>query len=88
MQVVAKPSPTSRSAALAAACSGCHTPTGDAIPSLDGWKLADLQSRLLEFKTQENGTTVMHRLMRGYDEIDIAEISAFLADDLTMEQAP
>ena len=50
--------------------------------------MADLQSRLLEFKTEENGTTVMHRLMRGYDEIDIAEISAFLADDLTMEQAP
>ena len=50
--------------------------------------MADLQSRLLEFKTQEDGTTVMHRLMRGYDDRDIAEISAFLADDLTMEQAP
>ena len=69
----------SRVSALTAACGGCHYSTGEAIPSLDGWTADELQARLMLYKFDADGTSVMHRLMRGYSDEDIASISAYLA---------
>ena len=69
----------SRVPALTAVCGGCHHPEGDAIPSLDGWTADELQARLMLYKSEVNGTGVMHRLMLGYSDEDIASISAYLA---------
>lgn len=66
-------------ARLSAACSGCHMPGGRAIADLTGLSEVELSQSLLGYKTDEAGTTVMHRLARGYSEDDIAAISAYLA---------
>ena len=69
---------TLRGQTLTLTCSGCHGGAGDAIPDYQDLDLATLEARLLAYKTEEDGTTVMHRLMRGYDEADIAAVAAYL----------
>ena len=78
--------PLSRSAALAMTCTGCHVPSGEAIPSLEGWSEEVLQARLFLYKSETDGTSVMHRLMRGYEDNDIAAISAYLTE--AVEEVP
>ena len=66
---------------LAAACSGCHAPLADpeaAIPSLAGRSREELATVLSQYRTEVDGTTVMHRLMRGYRQADIDLIAAYL----------
>lgn len=70
-----------RTAQLVLACSGCHGPSGGAIVSLDGYSKAELSTALTLYKSDEDGTTVMHRLMRGYSDEDIEAISTWLADE-------
>ncbi|MAK62061.1 MAG: hypothetical protein CMK09_13900 [Ponticaulis sp.] len=66
---------------LAASCSGCHTPSAEsAIPSLSDRSSEDLFDAFMLYKTEADGTTVMHRIARGYSEADIAEISDYLAE--------
>ncbi|MCZ4296500.1 c-type cytochrome [Henriciella marina] len=67
-----------RGQTLALTCSGCHAGAGDAIPDYYALDRATLEVRLLTYKTEEDGTTVMHRLMRGYGEADIAAVAAYL----------
>ena len=67
-----------RGQTLALTCSGCHGGSGDAIPDYDALDRATLEARLLAYKTEADGTTVMHRLMRGYDEADITAVAAYL----------
>ena len=69
-----------RTAMLAMACSGCHSDVGEAVVSLDGYSEDQLVTLLTAYKTETDGTTVMHRLMRGYGETDIEAVSAYLAD--------
>ena len=69
-----------RTAMLAMACSGCHSDVGEAVVSLDGYSEDQLVTLLTAYKTETEGTTVMHRLMRGYGETDIEAVSAYLAD--------
>lgn len=68
-------------ATLAAACSGCHSDVNGAIVSLSNYTEAQLQDTLARYKTEADGTTVMHRLARGYSEEDIALVSAYLSQD-------
>lgn len=63
---------------LSVACSGCHSERPGAIASLVSYDEANLQARLTQYKTETEGTTVMHRLARGYSDQDIALISAYL----------
>ena len=70
-----------RTAQLALACSGCHGPSGGAIVALDGYSKAELSTALTLYKSDEDGTTVMNRLMRGYSAEDIEAISAYLAEE-------
>ena len=64
---------------LALSCSGCHGGSSDAIPDLYALEPGEMQSRLLAYKTETDGTTVMHRLMRGYSDEEIAALSAYFA---------
>ena len=72
---------TDRSASLAAACSGCHAQGGVAIVSLENYPEDLMIEALLRYKSEENGTTVMHRLARGYSDDDIVLVSAFLSTE-------
>lgn len=65
-------------ATLAATCTGCHSDANGAIASLAAHSEAKLQNSLLRYKTEAEGTTVMHRLARGYSDEDIALVSAYL----------
>ena len=68
-----------RAGQLALACSGCHGEAGGAIVSLDGYSREQLLTSLSAYKADTGGTTVMHRLMRGYSDTDIEAVSAWLA---------
>ena len=72
------PALTDTGATLALTCTGCHSNANGAIASLNGYTEAALIARLLEYKTDADGTTVMHRLARGYSDEDIALVSAAL----------
>ena len=70
---------TSAAAMLAAACSGCHAHEGSAIIDLSALSREELAARLLTYKSEVNGATVMHRLARGYSEQDLATIAAYIS---------
>lgn len=75
---VAEPTQSNRAASLAASCSGCHAISGGAITDLSGWTEAQLLASLETYRTDTGGTTVMHRLARGYSQAQIAEIASIL----------
>ncbi|MEL7031569.1 MAG: hypothetical protein AAGL97_14265 [Pseudomonadota bacterium] len=70
-------------ATLALACSGCHSELNGAIASLSAYSETQLQDTLARYKTETDGTTVMHRLARGYSDEDIALVSAYLGHEET-----
>ncbi|WP_300394566.1 hypothetical protein [Henriciella sp.] len=70
-----------RTSMLAMSCSGCHSEAGQAIVSLEGYSREELMTALMRYHDEADGTTVMHRLMRGYSEADMASISVYLAGD-------
>lgn len=66
---------------LAASCSGCHSRQSTAsIPSLAGRTEEDLKAAFQFYKTDPDGTTVMHRIARGYSDEDIQTIANYLAE--------
>lgn len=72
-------------AVLAGACVSCHGPGGrsqTAIPGFAGQREGLLRAQLLSFK---EGTapdaTIMTRLMRGYDEAQIAALARWFAPE-------
>ncbi len=72
-------------AVLAATCVSCHGPGGHSgtdIPSIAGQSESRLRARLLAFR---NGTapdaTIMTRLMKGYDEAQIAALARWFAQE-------
>ncbi len=69
---------TGKAALLAAACSGCHSNVSGGIAFLEDHTADALRESLLFYKTDAEGTTVMHRLARGYTEADIDLISDYL----------
>ena len=70
-----------RGESLALACSGCHGGTDAAIPDLSAYDAETMETLLLTYKEEAEGGTVMHRLMRGYSEEDIAAVSVYLSTD-------
>lgn len=68
-----------RAAALSATCSGCHAGPGTAIVTLDGLDAETLSFAMRRYKSEADGTTVMHRLARGYSDADIDAVSVYLA---------
>lgn len=69
---------TERGAVLALACTGCHAQDSGAIVSLNNYSTEQLRDALQQYKLETDGTTVMHRLARGYSDDDIALVSAYL----------
>jgi len=59
---------------LVQACSGCHSADNRVISNLKDWSDREISEALLRYKT-EDGTTVMHRLARGYSIEDIETIA-------------
>ena len=70
---------TSRAATLVMACSGCHADGGTAIAPLSNYTEDLMRETLTRYQTESDGTTVMHRLARGYSDADIALISTTFA---------
>ena len=66
---------------LASACSGCHAIGGNAISDLSDWSADSIAASVIGYKADAEGTTVMHRLARGYSEGDIRRIAEFLAEE-------
>jgi len=65
-------------ALLSMACTGCHSDQTGAIASLNDHSESQLVEALSQYKSETEGTTVMHRLARGYSDEDIAKVSAYL----------
>ncbi len=78
-------SETSQAAALAAACSGCHSDQSSAIASLENYSENMLLEAFTRYKSEAEGTTVMHRLARGYSDADITAVSAYLGREAVSE---
>lgn len=73
------PADLSSAAVLSQACSGCHGPAVGAMVSLDGRSAPELRAALLRYRSDPDGSSVMHRMMRGYSEADIDAISIYLS---------
>lgn len=75
---VSNPAALSTGAQLAAVCSGCHTGETTAFASLAGLSAQEIQSKLSAYVEDEAGTTVMHRIARGYSETEIEAVATYL----------
>ena len=73
------------SAGLALSCSGCHMPGGSAIVSLDGLSRDQIYAGLQRYSGEADGSTVMHRLVRGYSDPQLQAISDELASTARSE---
>lgn len=75
---VPNPAVLSTGAQLSAVCSGCHTGETTAFASLAGLTALEIESKFSVYVEDEAGTTVMHRIARGYTEAEIDAIAAYL----------
>lgn len=64
---------------LALTCSGCHGGFSEAIPDYSQLDQAELETKLKTYKAEMDGTTVMHRLMRGYSDADISAVAGYIS---------
>lgn len=69
-----------RITSLGVSCSGCHSDTGTALASLSGRDAKTLIAQLTTYRDETGGTTVMHRLARGYTDEEIKAIAAYLTN--------
>lgn len=69
-------------ATLASVCTGCHGggESSTAIPSLRGRSAEALAASFLRYKNEAEGPSSMHRMARGYTDVQIQSISAYLAE--------
>jgi sulfide dehydrogenase cytochrome subunit len=80
--VVAKDLPSPSGRTLATTCTGCHGPEGHsagAIPSLHGWKEADLLQAMLDFKNDRRPATMMNRHAKGFSDEELAALAREIA---------
>ncbi len=69
----------------AAACTGCHNPNANRdapIPGLADRTPEEIAALMRQYRNDVEGTTVMHRIARGYDD-DIIDI---VANDLSLQE--
>lgn len=70
---------------LAANCTPCHSadaPEPTAIPRIAGLPAAQILHRLQAFRSGEAPATVMHQIVRGYSDEELALIANHLAHHL------
>lgn len=65
------------SSALVASCSGCHSSKGKYIIDLKARASDEIKTSLRRYKSDSDGTSVMHRIARGYSDQDIEAIAAY-----------
>mgnify|MGYP006291227547 CR=1 FL=1 len=69
-----------REKALAAGCKGCHGEYGEgqgSLPKLTNLNQDEFMRRMEEFRLDEHGTSVMHRIARHYDHDDVRSLAKF-----------
>lgn len=59
-------------------CSGCHAAGGSAMP-INGRSAADLAADMLAYRTGEQPSTLMGRLMKGLTPEEIQAIAAWVS---------
>lgn len=67
---------------LAGNCANCHGTTGrasGAMPSLAGMAPADFVAQLQQFRDGSRPATVMHQIVKGYRDEEIAQLADFFA---------
>ncbi|MCM0018868.1 MAG: c-type cytochrome [Tagaea sp.] len=67
---------------LSATCSGCHGPAGRSvaeIPAINGKTALQIQTAMLEFKTDRRPSTVMNRHAKGFSDEEIATLAAYIS---------
>lgn len=67
---------------LAANCTACHSPDApapDAVPRLAGLPAATILHKLRGFRSGAEAATVMHQIVRGYSDEQLALIASHLA---------
>lgn len=69
------------SSGLVLACSNCHALMSDGMPDISSLTAEQIEASLNSYKQDKDGTTVMHRLMRGYADEDIRVIADALGAD-------
>ncbi len=79
----------SQAAVLSSVCTGCHTSGGSAkaLVSLQDYSANLLQRKLLEYKNEADGATVMHRIARGYSEQQIVLIADYVSAQNQIQSA-
>lgn len=72
----------SRGIALANACAACHGSDGrsqGAIPSIDSLATEDFIAALRAFRAGARQGTVMNRIAKGLDDVDINAVATYFA---------
>jgi len=71
----------SQSATLASVCSGCHggDVASEGIVSLNGYSATRIAVLFRKYKNEAEGPTAMHRMARGYTDVQIKQIARYLA---------
>jgi cytochrome c553 len=67
---------------LAGNCANCHGTTGHsqgAMPALAGQDAARLVEQLRQFREGKRPATIMHQLVKGYSDDQLAAIAAYFA---------
>ena len=67
----------------ALSCTGCHADTaGRGIPSLAGRSADQLLASLRVYGQPDTGTTVMHRIARGYTDEQLTALADYFAEQV------
>jgi cytochrome subunit of sulfide dehydrogenase len=67
---------------LSATCSGCHGQAGRSvaeIPAINGKTALQIQTAMMEFKTDRRPATVMNRHAKGFTDEEIAAMAAYIS---------
>ncbi|MDX2224404.1 MAG: c-type cytochrome [Rhodospirillaceae bacterium] len=70
---------------LSASCWSCHGPRGaspGAIPPLQGLTQDRIAADMSAYRTGQKSGTVMPAIARGYDDVEIAAIAAYVASSV------
>lgn len=70
------------SAALAYTCTGCHGPEGKSrgtVPSLHGLGQDEVEKSLQGFKSGEEKSTIMNRIISGFSDEEIEAVATLFS---------
>lgn len=74
------PAEITRGEAIGLACTSCHGANGvsfGSVPSLKGRPAAELEKMLLAYRANDDRTTIMSRIAKGFSKEDITVVSDY-----------